>query len=339
MEYVQSSLSCTPVHDIGSAKGEDDRGAFSQVDSFLVEALENPRHRLTVLRMELEIQQFMQSTDQYQFEFQPFPTSYLRCAAHRVAQHYGLQTMSVDNITDGFGSRIVVRKTPESRYPFICLSDIPVKLHENEKAGQYKIVVRRRPSKASLCDTLESGNRSLMRTVEERMEEYDKARARIFSCSSGPATVRNVLYSEDEKETSWNTTTEEPEKIITKDSTSRIAIFRDREKDRSDPDYDRSYDRYTSGFAPCGNFAVGVSNVRQPSPMIYDGGYSQLAFRPQVLPTLSTFGAVGSSPGAVYMQWPTPAMMYSHSYEHFRNAVFQAPVYQQPLSFDHLQNS
>lgn len=331
MESAPSSLSWTPAPDVGPGKAEENRGPLSLVDSFLVEALENPRHRLTVLRMELEIQQFMQNADQYQFEFLALPTSYLRCAAHRVAQHYGLQTMSVDNITDGFGSRVVVRKTPDSKYPLIRLSDVPLKQHENEKTAQIKLV-RRRPSKASLCNTLESGNMSLIRTVEERMEEYDKARARIFSCSSSPASVRNSPCSGDEKETRWNTATEEPEKMAPKDATSRVAIFRDREKDRSDPDYDRSYDRYVSSLVPCSKFANGGSNVCQPSPVLYDGGFSQLGFRPPVVPTLSTFGAV-------YMQWPTPAMMYSQSYEHFRNAVFQAPVYQQPLSFDHLQKN
>ncbi|XP_020592873.1 R3H domain-containing protein 1-like [Phalaenopsis equestris] len=319
MEFRPSFLSCSQAQDIGSGKGDEDTAALSQIDPFLLEALENPRHRLTVLRMELEIKQFMQNKDQHQFEFQPFPTSYLRCAAHRVAQHYGLQTMSVDNITDGFGSRIVVRKTPESGYPHIFLSDIPLKQHENEKPEQIKIFVRRRPSEASLHDASESGNTNSMKTVEERMEEYDKARARIFSCSPDPATIGNGPYvGGDEKES--------------KDAASRIAIFRDREKDRSDPDYDRSYDRYVSGFAPCHNISGGASNVRQPSPVMYDGGFSQLAFRPQVPPTLSSFGAF-------YMQWPTPAMMYSQSYEHLRNAVFQAPLYQQPLSIDHLQNS
>ncbi|KAG2327375.1 hypothetical protein Bca52824_010104 [Brassica carinata] len=61
----------------------------AMVDPFLVEALQNPRHRLTILRMELDIQKFFQNPDQLQFEFPPFPTSYSP-AAHRVAQHYGL---------------------------------------------------------------------------------------------------------------------------------------------------------------------------------------------------------------------------------------------------------
>ncbi|EFH44668.1 predicted protein, partial [Arabidopsis lyrata subsp. lyrata] len=60
----------------------------AMVDPFLVEALQNPRHRLTILSMEIDIQKFFQNPEQLQLEFLPFPTSYMRFAAHRVAQHY-----------------------------------------------------------------------------------------------------------------------------------------------------------------------------------------------------------------------------------------------------------
>lgn len=200
--------------------------------------------------MEFDIQRFMQSSDQCQFEFQHFPTSYLRCAAHRVAQHYGLQTSVAENISDGSGGRIVVRKTPESRYPAICLSDVSPKQPEKEQTGQVKIVIRPRPSKAFQAgDKAEQGNRLISRTVEKRKEDYDKARARIFNGSFSAdndlfatANRRNSSSTGDEKET-CRIITEELERIGIKDATSRVAIFRDREKDRSDPDYDRSYDR------------------------------------------------------------------------------------------------
>ncbi|KAL0922936.1 hypothetical protein M5K25_006967 [Dendrobium thyrsiflorum] len=348
---MDSSLGCFPCEPAevnGSTKEAEERGVISQVDSFLVEALENPRHRLTVLRMELDIQRFMQSSDQCQFEFQHFPTSYLRCAAHRVAQHYGLQTLVVENVADGSGSKIVVRKTPESRYPAICLSDIPTKQPENEQKGQVKIFIRPRPSKASQIDMEGQRNRIIFRTVEKRKEDYDKARARIFNGSFSAdndlvaaADGRNSPSSRDEKETCRNVT-EELERIGIKEAASRVAIFRDREKDRSDPDYDRSYDRYARGFVPCNSFALGACNVLQPSHVQYDGAYSQMGYRPVDPSTINVFGSVGcsqTSPSAVYVQWPSPAMMYAQSYEHFRHGVFQGPVYQQPLSFDHMQNS
>ncbi|KAJ8764773.1 hypothetical protein K2173_009173 [Erythroxylum novogranatense] len=110
------------------------------VDPFLVKAVQDTRHRLTILRMGLDIQRFLQSSDQQQFEFQYFPTSYLRLAAHRVAQHYGLVTVVHDNGVDGMMNKIVVKKTMERRYPVICLSEIPVKQSEIEKPEQLSIV-------------------------------------------------------------------------------------------------------------------------------------------------------------------------------------------------------
>ncbi|XP_039127341.1 uncharacterized protein LOC120263488 [Dioscorea cayenensis subsp. rotundata] len=330
-------------------------GAY-QIDPFLIEALQNPRHRLTVLRMELDIQRFMQNPGQNQFEFQHFPTSYLRCAAHRVAQYYGLQTMSLDNVSDGLVSRILAIKTQESRFPPVYLSEIPVKQSEIDSIGQVKIAIRTRPNKTSSGDTDELGRRvNPARTMEERMEEYDKARARIFSASSGLEGESLCMIAPDEKSMCENpdeqeycrTWIEESERACMKDGASRVAIFRDREKDRHDPDYDRSYNRYARNLSYGQNFNLGAPNLVQPPLLQYEAGFPQLAQLPRVQPSVSypaiinPFCASGgnkSSGDTVYMQWPSPTMLYAHSYEHFRHAVFQPPSYQQPLSFDHSQN-
>ena len=95
-----------------------------------------------VLRMELDIQRFLSNADYQHFEFQHFPSSYLRLAAHRVAQHYGMQTMVQDNGLDGQGTRIMVRKMAESRYPMVRLSEIPAKQLEDDKPEQIKIAIR-----------------------------------------------------------------------------------------------------------------------------------------------------------------------------------------------------
>ncbi|MQL81330.1 hypothetical protein Taro_013800, partial [Colocasia esculenta] len=271
-----------------------DKEGLDQVDPFLVEALENPRLRLTVyelalilvLRMELDIQKFMQNHGLHQFEFQQFPSSYLRRAAHRVAQHYGLQTMVLDNLLDGIG-RIVVRKTPDSRFPAICLSDVPAKQQECDKSEQVKIVMRTKPNRTSSIDATETGIRHTLRTVEEREEEYDKARARIFSDSSSPevgvssdgaADAASICSSR--QETDGNRKRMLPEKSGMKDGSSRVAIFRDREKDLNDPDYDRSYDRYSRGFPSNQSFNVGLCNVFQPFCLQYDPGFPQSSQMP-----------------------------------------------------------
>ncbi|KAL2952487.1 hypothetical protein AAZX31_19G113900 [Glycine max] len=310
----------------------------SMVDPFLVEALQNPRHRLTILRMELEIQKFLNNADQLHFEFHHFPSSYLRLAAHRVAQHYNMQTMVQDNGLDGQGSKILVRKLPESKYPVVRLSEIPAKQLENDKSEQKKIVIRTRPNKNSLNDANGVGRKgNPLRSVEERKEEYDRARARIFSSprssESGdtssvvPMDGRYSSTSKDENETSKNPMADSERYISTRDSCStRVAILRDREKDRSDPDYDRSYGRYARSI-PTSAVNLVPFNLQkaQPSFAQYDATFNQL-------------GLNQTSSEGVYLQWPSAAMMYAHSYDQFRHAVFQAPFGQQPLSFDYSQN-
>ncbi|KAJ8760120.1 hypothetical protein K2173_010976 [Erythroxylum novogranatense] len=336
----------------------------SMVDPFLVEALQNPRHRLTILRMELDIQRFLQNPDQQQFEFQHFPTSYLRLAAHRVAQHYGLVTMVQDNGIDGMVNKILVKKTIERRYPAVRLSEIPAKQLEGEKPEQVKIVIRPRPNKGSANESNESGiKQSSVRSVEERKEEYDRARARIFSSPGSPNSDdavhqvpndrKNINLGKVENEDYRNILIDAEKNISMRDGTSRVAIFRDREKDRTDPDYDRSYERYVRS-RPNQNFSVTPFNMQKvQGPFVqYDAGFpplgqiagaqTPLSYGPAASPVMSPFCATRSNQTArdsTYLQWPAAAMMYAHSYEQFRHTVFQAPFCQQPLSFDYLQNN
>ncbi|KAL8489250.1 hypothetical protein ACS0TY_025235 [Phlomoides rotata] len=318
----------------------------SMVDPFLVEALQNPRHRLTVLRMELGIQKFLQNTNLQQFEFPHFPTSYLRLAAHRVAQHYGMQTMVLDNTVDGQGIRILVMKKQESKFPAFCLLDVPAKELENDKLGQIKVVIRPRP-KASSSDLNELGlKRNPVRTVEERKEEYDRARARIFSSpgnsESEDATARAAFDGTDiyvnDNEVSRNIGVEGDKRQCSGEVgySSRMATFRDREKDRFDPDYDRSYDRYMKSISSTQSFRMVPSNMPTfQSPFVqYDSVYPQLGQMPAHRAShnyqtalMSPYCAMGmgsshNSGDALYMPWPTHSMMYAQSYDQLRHAFF-----------------
>ncbi|XP_057770443.1 uncharacterized protein LOC130990231 isoform X1 [Salvia miltiorrhiza] len=332
----------------------------SMVDPFLVEALQNPRHRLTILRMELDIQKFLHNSDIQQFEFPHFPTSYLRLAAHRVAQHYGLQTMVLDNSVDGQGIRILVIKKAESKFPVVCLSDVPAKKSENDKLDQLKIVIRPRP-KGSSNNSNELGlRRSPVRSVEERKEEYDRARARIFSspsssesedtsfqvCSDG----RNLMVNENEVSRNLAIDVDKNSYFREVGNSSRVAILRDREKDRSDPDYDRSYDRYIRSLPNNQSFNVAPFNVQkfQPPFVHYDSVFphhgqmpapqGSLNYGNHVMGPYCAMGLNPASSDALYVQWPTQSMMYAQSYDQLRHGFFQAPFCQQPLSFDYSQN-
>ncbi|KAJ6778892.1 CAMP-REGULATED PHOSPHOPROTEIN 21 RELATED R3H DOMAIN CONTAINING PROTEIN [Salix koriyanagi] len=279
--------------------------------------------------MELDIQRFLQNPDQQLFEFQHFPTSYLRLAAHRVAQHYGLITM----VQDGQVNKILVQKTSECRYPAVRLSEIPAKQSGGDTPEMIKLAIKPRPNKGSINDPNGFGiKRNPMRSVEERKEEYDRARARIFSSPSSP-TADDTLpqLSSDSKDLN----------------------FKDREKDRTDPDYDRSYERYVRSLPANQSFSLTPFNMQKiPLPyMQYDPGFPQLGqmprtqaslgYHPAANPAMSPFCPMGSnqtSRDAAYVQWPSTAMMYAHSYEQFRHVTFQAPYCQQPLSFDYSQN-
>ncbi|KAJ4838578.1 hypothetical protein Tsubulata_018231 [Turnera subulata] len=334
----------------------------STVDPFLLEALQSPRHRLTILRMELDIQRFLQNADSQQFEFQHYPSSYLRLAAHRVAQHYGLVTMVQDNGIDGMVNKIVVKKTAESRYPAVRLSEIPAKQLESDKSEQVKIVIRPRPNKGTMNGCNEHGfKQNPVRSVEERKEEYDKARARIFSGpgSSGadntqaPGDKKGTGFG-DEKENCRNIAVDPENYVSMRDgSSSRVAIFRDREKDRTDPDYDRSYERYVRNLPPNQSHSLlpfNMQNLQHPF-FQYETGFPQSSQMAKIQPSMghgppassvmSPFCAMGSNQTAMdaaYVQWPSAMLMYTHSYEQFRHGAFQAQFCQQPLSFDYSQN-
>lgn len=312
--------------------------------------------------MELDIQRFLDNPDQQQFEFQHFPTSYLRLAAHRVSYLYGLQTLVQDGSLDGQGNRIVVRKTAESKCPTIQLSEIPAKQSESDKPEQIKIVIRPRPNKANMNENSGAGmKRSPVRSVEERKEEYDRARARIFSSTSRldlgdtsfqvPTDGKNASCSKDENESFRNSMIDPEKNLNINDicTSSRVAIFRDREKDRTDPDYDRSYERYVRSLPANQRFNLAPFNMQkfQPQFLQYEVGLSQMprtqasiSYGAPSSPAMSPFCAMGlsqTSREATYIQWPSAAMMYPHPYDQFRQAIIQAPFCQQPLSCDHTQ--
>ncbi|KAM7467817.1 hypothetical protein LguiB_015379 [Lonicera macranthoides] len=338
----------------------------NSVDQFLREALQNPRERLSaqgdgskcggecvreklflelrtvsawrcvpVLRMEQDVEKFIQDPTQQQMEFHQLPTSYLRLAAHRVAQHYSLQSMVLldnNNLPDSSASRIIVRKTSESRLPLIRLAEIPVSLPtEDNGVSVVKVAIKQRPQKWSqVVNGANSHSKSnSSKSVEERKEEYNRARARIFNSSStfsggagaGASTKpeneprvqdryqhvsagvpkieensapggsdvnsgRGLIDSSSAGSSSRSSSSRAEKEPVGrfKTNNNRVAIFRDREVERKDPDFDRSYDRYAQRFDPGFGFNGGTYTI-QPmyAPVLnYNSEFPQLrsAHRP-----------------------------------------------------------
>ncbi|KAI3757158.1 hypothetical protein L6452_04692 [Arctium lappa] len=301
----------------------------NSVDQFLREALQNPRERLSVLRMEQDVEKFIRDPSQQQMEFQQLPTSYLRLAAHRVAQHYSLQSAVLldNNLPDGSGSRIIVRKTSECRLPLIRLADIHVNLPTDDSSSSVvKVAIKQRPNKRSQIfggansNSLRSNS---LKSVEERKEEYNRARARIFCSSSSSggkqeseprmqegfqhgslgasrteevfasvgADVNNGRGSVDSSTGTSRSGRSRMEEPIGRSmsNNSRVAIFRDREVEKKDPDYDRSYDRYAQRFDPGFGFNGGSYSV-QPmyAPVLnYNTEFPQLGSAAHRPPSIS----------------------------------------------------
>eukprot|EP00252_Welwitschia_mirabilis_P015411 TRINITY_DN3388_c0_g1_i1.p1 TRINITY_DN3388_c0_g1~~TRINITY_DN3388_c0_g1_i1.p1 ORF type:complete len:472 (-),score=84.14 TRINITY_DN3388_c0_g1_i1:655-2070(-) len=291
----EHSVSSVSASNLSSEGGEDQR--INQVDQFLRDAIQNPRERLSVLRMEQDVLKFLHNPRQEQLEFCQLPTSYLRLAAHRIAQHYCMQSSVVvdNNSLDGSSVKIIIRKTAQSRLPSIRLAEIPVSLPQDEKHNMVRVAIKQRPQKgshsASNPHSMYCGKSNHAKSVEERKEEYNKARARIFSASTASLhssksteetspfenySNRDIVKHEksnfDEGKNSWTkamadfssdrTNKVKGERELSKPKNNRVAIFRDRETERKDPDYDRSIDKYTQRFDPGFGFNVGPYSMQ-----------------------------------------------------------------------------
>lgn len=136
----------------------------------------------SVLRLEQDVERFIRNPSMQILEFQPMPSSYLRLAAHRVAQHYYLQSMVVDSGSTE-GTRIVARKTSETRFPSLRLVDLPVEDHHEDKTVvppmmPMKVAIKQRPRRGGHDNG--DGNSPYgsklnpSKSVEERKEEYNK---------------------------------------------------------------------------------------------------------------------------------------------------------------------
>ncbi|KAF9674986.1 hypothetical protein SADUNF_Sadunf10G0184700 [Salix dunnii] len=316
-------------------------------DDLLVDII-NTYILFSVLRMEQDVEKFIRDPNQQQLEFQQLPTSYLRLAAHRVAQHYSLQSMVLldNSLPDGSGSRIIVRKTSDCSLPLIRLADIPLSL-PSEDGDVIKVAIKQRPQKRSqIANNSNSMKSNSSKSVEERKEEYNRARARIFNSSSSSSDSSGKPEGEPRLQDSSQHGSVGMSKLedksapaisdlnsgrgLIESSTSsgrsakaridrepigryrpnnKVAIFRDREVERKDPDYDRSYDRYMQRFDPGFGFNGGGPYAIQPmyTPALnYNTEFPQLGAR---------------STSAIYLhssQYPCqhPGMPFIHSHEH-----------------------
>ncbi|XP_056883237.1 R3H domain-containing protein 1-like isoform X2 [Takifugu flavidus] len=144
---------------------------------FLVNTLKgNPRDRTMLLKLEQEILDFISNNETQKRKFPPM-TSYHRMLLHRVAAYFGM-----DHNVDPSGKSVVINKTTNTRIPDQKFSEHIKDDRSDEFQKRY--ILKRDNSSFDREDSmirmrLKADKRS--KSMEEREEEYQRARERIFA--------------------------------------------------------------------------------------------------------------------------------------------------------------
>uniref|UniRef100_A0A3P8YHH1 R3H domain containing 2 n=1 Tax=Esox lucius TaxID=8010 RepID=A0A3P8YHH1_ESOLU len=147
------------------------------VHEFLVNTLKNnPRDRMMLLKLEQDILEFI-NDDNNQYKKFPQMTSYHRMLLHRVAAYFGM-----DHNVDQTGKAVIINKTGNTRIPEQRFSE-HIK-DERSMDFQKKFILKRDDASMDKDDNqirvpLQDGRRS--KSIEEREEEYQRVRDRIFA--------------------------------------------------------------------------------------------------------------------------------------------------------------
>ncbi|XP_037517384.1 R3H domain-containing protein 2 isoform X2 [Rhipicephalus sanguineus] len=152
------------------------------LEQFIVDTLhKNHKDRVMMLKIEQDLLSLVKDNKRQSFKFAQM-SSYHRMLVHRVAAYFGL-----DHNVDQAGTAVIVSKTRNTRLPDIRFKD---QIREDLLSEEPKKLILKRDS-ASFEDGKESPERQLSldsrrsKSIEEREEEYEKARARIFNQDEG----------------------------------------------------------------------------------------------------------------------------------------------------------
>uniref|UniRef100_A0A8C1Z7T4 R3H domain containing 2 n=1 Tax=Cyprinus carpio TaxID=7962 RepID=A0A8C1Z7T4_CYPCA len=158
------------------------------VHEFLVNTLKNnPRDRMMLLKLEQDILEFI-NDENNQYKKFPQMTSYHRMLLHRVAAYFGM-----DHNVDQTGKAVIINKTSNTRIPEQRFSE-HIK-DERNMDFQKKFILKRDDASMDKDDNqirvpLQDGRRS--KSIEEREEEYQRVRDRIFAREVRTLAFRNA---------------------------------------------------------------------------------------------------------------------------------------------------
>ncbi|XP_078661194.1 R3H domain-containing protein 1-like isoform X2 [Branchiostoma floridae x Branchiostoma belcheri] len=156
---------------------------FTGVDlqQFIVDTLKNnPRDRMMLLKLEKDCIELINEEKTHQKTFPPM-TSYHRMLVHRVAAYFGM-----DHNVDSTGKAVIINKTCNTRIPDLKFSEHIKDNSRGEEPQRRQILQRDRESSSEKEEISKDRIPALRedkksKSIEEREEEYEKARARIFN--------------------------------------------------------------------------------------------------------------------------------------------------------------
>ncbi|XP_057601218.1 R3H domain-containing protein 1 isoform X8 [Hippopotamus amphibius kiboko] len=297
---------------------------------FLVNTLKNnPRDRMMLLKLEQEILDFIGNNESPRKKFPPM-TSYHRMLLHRVAAYFGL-----DHNVDQSGKSVIVNKTSNTRIP-------DQKFNEHIKDDkvedfQKRYILKRDNSSFDKDDNqmrirLKDDRRS--KSIEEREEEYQRARDRIFSqdslCSQENYIIDKRIQDEDASSTQQRRQIFRVNKDASGRSTNSHQSSTENELKYSEPrpwsstDSDSSLRNFKPAVTKASSFS-GISVLTRGD----SSGSSKSIGRLSKTGSESS-GSVGSSTGSLsHIQQPLPGQPFINP--DGSPVVYNPPMTQQPV--------
>merc|ERR1719220_3215639 len=149
----------------------------------------NSKDRVLMLKLEQEMTNLVKDGKKPHHKF-PHMSSYHRMVVHRVAAYFGL-----DHNVDQSGNCVIVNKTKNTRLPDLKFREHITVSEENLGAssgggsesgsGHKKLILKRESCSCDSGERVSEAGSRRSKSIEEREEEYEKARRRIFNVEKG----------------------------------------------------------------------------------------------------------------------------------------------------------
>lgn len=192
LNSAASVLNQQPVMS-GSVQGRAARDDYYDTEDpsvnlqeFIVNSMQAQKNRIVLMKLEEEFVSYVSNPSRTEPLKLPSWDSYHRMLAHRVAAYFGLE----HNVDPVDKTRVLVGKGPNTRMPKLRFGDY-MSLNDDSESVEPKLILKR-TSKESM-DNFEaalvsvepsSSDVKILKSYEQREEEYEKARAQIFNQQS-----------------------------------------------------------------------------------------------------------------------------------------------------------